>query len=493
VTNKVNAFLADYRLHQMLSQSKSSFNLRDIMDHKKILLIKLNKGKLRQSADLLGSLFMAKLQLAAFSRADIPEAARVPFYLYIDEFQNFASESFGVVLSEARKYGLSLILAHQTLQQIPKELRSVILGNAGIQVYFRTNREDAELLAKEAFIYDGYQVKTMQITGDRMNTKFWSMGEEWEHNFDQLQNMPPRHCLIKHKIQGGILPLETASIEPAWEALNLTPEEYLEYLNDLPFGHKYLLERTALTQLPAPPAQLPPTPSGKSGKTPPPPEVKTKVEPEEQAFLEFIISLQDTPISTVYKELQVSVLKGNDLCDSLKTQGFIEEIETRLGTAGRRTIFFVPTFTAFELLGKEPPPGRGGAIHRHIQHLIEEGAAANGFTATCEYDLGNGGIVDVHLEKGDYRVAVEIAVASRPSREIAHIKNAIVAGYDRVFDVFVDQRLLDRTQEALLGGFSAENREKIQLLHLSKLNELIFGIVSVVGGRVNLPAELLNP
>jgi hypothetical protein len=159
VTIKVNAFLADPRVSQMLSQSKSSFNLREIMDKKKILLIKLNKGKLRQSADLLGSLFMAKLQLAAFSRTDIPEAARVPFYLYIDEFQNFASESLGVVLSEARKYGLSLIMAHQTLEQIPRELRSVILGNAGIQVYFRMNRQDAELLAKEAFVYDGYQVK----------------------------------------------------------------------------------------------------------------------------------------------------------------------------------------------------------------------------------------------------------------------------------------------------------------------------------------------
>jgi hypothetical protein len=314
-------------------------------------------------------------------------------------------------------------LAHQTLQQIPKELRSVILGNAGIQVYFRTNQEDAELLAKEAFVYDGYQAKTMQITGDRMNTKFWIMGEEWEHNFAQLQNMPPRYCLIKHKIQGGILPVETASIEPAWEALNLTPEEYLEYLDNLPFGHKYLLERAALTQLPAPPSQLPQTPSGNSGKTSPPPEVKPKVEPEEQTFLEFIIANPDTPISTVYKELQVSVRRGNDLRDSLKTQGFIEEIETRLGTAGRRTVFFVPTFTTFELLGKEPPAGRGGSFHRHIQHLIEEGAAANGFTAKCEHDLGNGGIVDVHLEKGEYRVAVEIAIASRPSREIAHIKN----------------------------------------------------------------------
>src|SRR5918992_6285648 len=133
VTNKVNAFLSDERISQMLSVPTSSFNLREIMDNRKILLIKLNKGKLRESADLLGSLFMAKIQLAAFSRTDIPESARVPFYLYIDEFQNFASESFSVILSEARKYGLRLVLAHQTLDQIPTDLRSIILGNTGIQ------------------------------------------------------------------------------------------------------------------------------------------------------------------------------------------------------------------------------------------------------------------------------------------------------------------------------------------------------------------------
>src|SRR5918996_963051 len=180
VTNKVNAFLSDERISQMLSVPKSSFNLREVMDQKKILLLKLNKGKLRESADLLGSLFMAKLQLAAFSRSDIPEAARVPFYLYIDEFQNFASESFSVVLSEARKYGLSLIMAHQTLEQILTDLRSIILGNTGIQVDFRMNRKDAELLAKEAFTYSGYNVKTVQMSSSRMNTKYWTLGEEWE-------------------------------------------------------------------------------------------------------------------------------------------------------------------------------------------------------------------------------------------------------------------------------------------------------------------------
>ena len=203
----------------MLSFPKSSFNLREVMDRKKILLIKLNKGKLRESADLLGSLFMAKIQLAAFSRTDRLESARVPFYLYIDEFQNFASESFSVVLSEARKYGLSLIMAHQTLGQLPPDLQSIILGNTGIQVYFRINRKDAQLLAKEAFTYSGYNVKTVQMRSNRIDTKFWSLGEEWERNFATLQSLPPRHCFIKHNIEGGMLLLETEDIDPAYKVM----------------------------------------------------------------------------------------------------------------------------------------------------------------------------------------------------------------------------------------------------------------------------------
>jgi hypothetical protein len=169
------------------------------------------------------------------------------------------------------------------------------------------------------------------------------------------------------------------------------------------------------------------------------------------------------------------VRKGNEIRDILKGQGLIEELEVRTGKtgAGRTAKFVIPTLAALELLGKEAPAGRGGAIHRHIQHLVQEGAAAKGFTAKCEYDLGNGGIVDVHLENEEVRIAVEIAVASKPQREIAHIKHCLAVGYDKVFDVFVGQRLLERTQEALDGQFSDEERGRIQLLHLSKLSGVV--------------------
>jgi hypothetical protein len=121
VMNKTNAFLSDDRIRQMLSYSKSSFNLREVMDQRMILLVDSDKGQLGNGpSDLINALFMAKIQMAAFSRSDVPESQRVPWTLYLDEFQNFCSDSFAVVLSEARKYRLSLVMANQTLEQIPQ-------------------------------------------------------------------------------------------------------------------------------------------------------------------------------------------------------------------------------------------------------------------------------------------------------------------------------------------------------------------------------------
>jgi len=265
VMNKMNALLADQRIAQIFSSPKSSFDLRNVMDEGKILLVKLDKGKLKDSADLLGSLIMAKVQMAAFSRSDVPQSRRRPFYLYIDEFQNFATESFLVVLSEARKYGLCLIMAHQTLSQIPSELREAILGNAGVQVYFRLNRHDAQILAKEAFEYSGYEVKA--VSG--LHPVFWTLGEEWERKTEELQNLPPRCCYVKHKLEGGMIPIFTAEVEPAWKVLGMEEDEYLEYLRNLPIGRDYLVPRKELL----PPRYVPPLKEER-------PEVETKVREE---------------------------------------------------------------------------------------------------------------------------------------------------------------------------------------------------------------------
>jgi hypothetical protein len=241
--NKVNAFLSDDRIREIFSYQKSSFNLREIMDNKKILLIKLDRGRLKENGDLLGSLLMTKIRMAAFSRSDIPREKRVPFYLYIDEFQNFATEEFIETLSEARKYGLVLILAHQNLSQLPKQLQDSILTNCGIQCYFRVCRRDAEILAKEAFETTGMEVKAVRFTGESVDYDWFSYPEEWEKYIQELENLPNRCFFAKHKIEGGVLPLRTADVLPAYEEFGIEKEDFEEIMREVVFGRKYLLER----------------------------------------------------------------------------------------------------------------------------------------------------------------------------------------------------------------------------------------------------------
>ncbi|RSN76262.1 type IV secretory system conjugative DNA transfer family protein [Candidatus Methanodesulfokora washburnensis] len=241
--NKVNAFLSDDRIREIFSHQKSSFNLREIMDTKKILLVKLDRGRLKENGDLLGSLLMTKIRMAAFSRSNIPREKRVPFYLYIDEFQNFATEEFIDTLSEARKYGLVLILAHQNLSQLPKNLQDSILTNCGIQCYFRVCRRDAEILAKEAFETTGLEVKAVKLNREYSDYDWFTYQEEWERYIQELEQLPNRCFFAKHKIEGGVLPLYTAEVLPAYEEFGIEKEEFEKLMGEIVFGRKYLLER----------------------------------------------------------------------------------------------------------------------------------------------------------------------------------------------------------------------------------------------------------
>jgi hypothetical protein len=189
-------------------------------------------------------------------------------------------------------------------------------------------------------------------------------------------------------------------------------------------------------------------------------------------FLTYLINNPDLPVNVVYKEVGIKAAKITQIRDELEVQGLLVDLDIRTGRigAGRPTKFLLPTFHAFELLGKDPPAGRGGMVHRALQHMVMEGAIAKGYSARTEYALGNGAIVDVHLEKGGEKIAVEIAVISKPRRELAHIRQCLLAGYDKVCTVFADPRLLEKTNESLAGEFSDEKRAKVQLIPLSKLS-----------------------
>lgn len=150
IQNKVGQFLSISLIRNIVGQPRSTIHMRDIMDNKKILLLNLAKGKIGEDASaLFGAMIITKLQLAAMSRVDVPEEKREDFYLYVDEFQNFATDSFADIMSEARKYRLNLIIAHQYIGQLSERVRDAVFGNVGTIISFRVGAADAEFLARE--------------------------------------------------------------------------------------------------------------------------------------------------------------------------------------------------------------------------------------------------------------------------------------------------------------------------------------------------------
>ncbi|MDP2367235.1 type IV secretory system conjugative DNA transfer family protein [Rhodoferax sp.] len=161
IQNKIGALLSPPSIRNIVGQKRSTFSIPRLMNEGKVLIVNLSKGRLGEDpAHFLGALFATAIAQAAEGRATIPQNERRDFTLFVDEFQNFATDSFATILSEARKYRLSLVLAHQFMGQVPEILRKAVLGNAGTIIAFRIGAEDAGLLAKELDIAPGMLLDT---------------------------------------------------------------------------------------------------------------------------------------------------------------------------------------------------------------------------------------------------------------------------------------------------------------------------------------------
>jgi hypothetical protein len=200
ILNKIGQFLSSAIVRNILGQQESTIDLREVMDTGKILIINLSKGKLGEdNSNLLGALLIAKLQVAALSRADIlDETKRKDFYLYVDEFQNFTNDSFATILSEARKYRLNLILAHQYIAQLTESgdtrVRNAIFGNVGTVISFRIGASDAKQIAQE------------------FSAKFPPR---------ELVNLDPFEIAVKMQVDGIIQePFRATTLEPIFDPLN---------------------------------------------------------------------------------------------------------------------------------------------------------------------------------------------------------------------------------------------------------------------------------
>lgn len=204
ILNKVSAFTLNPVLRRILGHKENKLDFRKIMDEGKVLLVDLGHcdGETRR---LIGSLVVTGIEQAALSRKDEPARSRRPFYFYIDEFQDFtANEGSAItlaqILSESRKFGLHLILAHQTLGQMDNAHLVSALGNVGVKAVFAVDRVDAEIMVKKLFAIGSERVKHLvpdETQQDRSHPIFYSLLEEWEQAIQQIQNLPPRTFLVK--------------------------------------------------------------------------------------------------------------------------------------------------------------------------------------------------------------------------------------------------------------------------------------------------------
>lgn len=201
IQNKVGQFISNPLIRNIIGQLESNIDPRKIMDEGKILIVNLSKGLIgEENTTLLGALIVTKIQLAAMSRADMPAEERKPFYLYIDEFQTFSTESFANILSEARKYNLSLILTHQYIKQLSDKVKDAVFGNVGAMISFRIGPDDASALEKQFHP---------------------------DFNANDLINIPNYHFYIKYLIDGMPSNSFSANGEPP-----LAPYE-ISYKNEI--------------------------------------------------------------------------------------------------------------------------------------------------------------------------------------------------------------------------------------------------------------------
>jgi len=198
VTSKLNPFLANDYLRPIIAQPRSAFNFRELIDEQKILIVNLSKGQIGEiNAYLLGMVVVGKLLMAALSRVDVEENLRKDFYLYIDEFQTVTTESIATILSEARKYRLNLVIAHQYIKQLRDEIKNAVFGNVGSMVAFRVGADDAEFLknqfepvfsVQDLLNIDNFQAHVKLLIQNQTSQPF---------NIKTIQEKPPHPAIAK--------------------------------------------------------------------------------------------------------------------------------------------------------------------------------------------------------------------------------------------------------------------------------------------------------
>lgn len=455
ILTRLDTFLRPKLIRNMVAQ-KRGLNFDEILNSGKIFLVKLAQGLIgEENAYLLGTLIVSKLHLAAMARQGQSVSQRKNFYLYLDEFHNFVTPSMAAILSGARKYHLGLILAHQELRQLwdkDTQVANSVISNPGTRVCFRLGDFDAKKLEDGFSFFEARDLQNLG-TGEAI-----ARIERSENDFNLTTFLAPEIDQDEaKKKREGIIALSRKKYSVSIEEVKKDMEEGLKIVKPA-----------------APSSEKEVTLSKKINTSTHDEEVLSE---DESHVLEFISQNPGMFVTSVYKSLKLSGYKGDRIKESLIEKGVIIQEETRQGSGGRLAKVLKATDKGVSALKAVPPSqikGKGGDLHKHLQASLKEQAEILGWKAVIEKRIpGSLEAVDIELQKGDLKVAVEISSTTKPIQEIRNIRKCLEAGYEYIVCVSPEDKRLANLKTQSGKAFTFRERERFRFCSPKRLKNIL--------------------
>lgn len=417
ITNKLSPLLLpDSTIGPMLIQRENSIDFSEIMDTKKIFLCNLSHGDIgKRNSQLLGKLVTSKIQIGALMRKRQEQPA--DFYLYLDECQYFCVPSMSDILNGARKQGLHLWLANQSMGDISDSiLRNVY--NASTFIFFSTDAPQEQALIDKVL---SHKVKASELGHLAKGQAFVKMdGSVFHLTTEKVADPPPGQ----------------------WE-------------NEIRAASR----DTYCVRKPQSPT-LHPLPDTS------PMESIPQLDTEEKSFLDTIYRNPTHSVTKLYRQATLSAFKGDKLKTNLLKKSFIKEVKTHLGMGSRIAKFLILTPLGFDALDITygPQDGKGGTMHRYFQSVIREYSERMGYHVTIEDPIaGSMETVDIGLEKEGRRTAIEISITSLSEHELKNTQKCLRAGYHRVIVLMLEEKKVTELTMLLESSLPQESRTKVQV------------------------------
>lgn len=432
VLNKLSKFVDNPLIRCIIGQP-NLIDFHRIVAEGQVFVANLSKGLLGEdSAGLLGAFILARLQQAAMARQSLRREERKLFTIVVDEFHNFANsrsetDSICSFFSEARKYGVAVVVATQFLHQLDQKVINAIFGNVGTLVVFRPGIDDAPHFRKELGRF----------------------------RVEDLLNLEVMNALVR--------------MGRACEAFNLAVErprpgfswaqEIIRHSRERYCRPREVVEEMLRRRGPELPAR---TAAGEP----------TELSRDARAFLAHLIDQPERTVTQVYRDLHLSAYKGNRIKNDLLAMGLVTEIAAPVGLRGRVAKFLVPAPLAYALVSRGRPRGKGGPLHRLLQRLVQERAARKGYQAAVEVPLPDGQ-VDVALRGPEGTVAFEIEVSRNHDQQLTNVRKCLAHGFTRVVILFLDAQEREASQVRIQEELLQDERARVSFCLVSELDEYL--------------------